>query len=883
MDFLGRLPRGKHDRPLLLTQGDELTVSCDEVDTALSMLDRDFSGCLTFSFSKMIDESIPGRITLDGQTVRCFHRFINFAGGMPLVGAYVLPYLDEYDRVYTLHVEGFTDTDGNEMLPRDIPIRTLPKPAPESQYAQREALALQAAEEGIVLMRNENGVLPLKPGTLNIFGHGFHTFRDCGAGAGRINSRYTVNLKQAVRQSDLFTLNEELAAFFKAGDALPGSKLLERAKELSSTALVVLSRFGGENTDASTAKGEYLLSDAEEELLRVVTEQFENTIVILNTPGPIDVGFVERYGVDALVWCGFGGMRCGEALLNVLSGKTNPSGKLTDTWAKCYADIPSGRNFYDCAKDGPRYDADSGVWIDTVYEEGLYIGYRYFDTFGVTPAYAFGHGLSYTSFELSGEFLGFDEKKGASVRVRVRNIGGCSGKQVVQLYVSKPESVLEQCARELAAFEKTALLATGGEEVLTMEIPIEHLRSYDEDRAAYILSPGEYTLWLGTASDALERLCGFTVDNERILKQVRNRVCPVEPVRELSRRDPQGTWPEGRRSGVKDVDGICPTRVPEPYAPAHIEPPQKKPSFSDVVKDPRLAFSYAAGLSTRELCRFTVCSKDDWNMAGFGMGGRLAVPEGSDVPPFAVADGNSCVKVDPGTTGFPASGVYCASFNRALIWEIGGVLGMEALERGVDLITGPGLNLHRNPLNGRNIEYFSEDPYLAGVMAGELAAGIEATGVGACYKHFIANNCEASRKRNQSIMSERTLRELYLQAFAYAMEICTPVSVMTAYNGVNGLHTAVDPELIEGLLRDELGFKGYVMTDWNTYDSCDMVDILLAGNNWLTPGSSDEKFTGPLEKAVESGRLPLDVLRESVGRLLWTVAELHRRRERTVS
>lgn len=881
MEYFKNLPRGKQDKPVLLLQGSELIWDCEECDGALAMLNRDFSGCVVLTFSKPIDYKIPGRITLHGTLISYVHHSISFMGGLELIGAYVAPYVDKYDTIYTLHVEAFTDTDGNRMHPVDIPLRTLPKAEVNPSFAERDRLSLQAAEEGIVLMKNNENALPLKDTVWNIFGHDFHRFRDCAAGAGRIHSRYTFSFKRAIRESEDISFNEELADFYRRGNgALPDEGMLRRAKSGSDTALVVLSRFGGENTDASSAKGEFYLSDEEDAMLRLVSDYFSKTVVILNVPAPMDVRFIETYGIDALVYCGFPGMMGGQALLNILCGKVNPSGKLTDTWAKKYEDIPASRNFYDCVKDGPRYDADANVWIDTVYEENLYVGYRYFDTFGVNRAYGFGHGLSYTKFSAEAKEMCFDMQEGLMVKAQIDNIGRLSGKETAQLYISKPEFCLEQCKRELIAFEKTPVLLPGETTVLCLHAPINRLQSFNPVRSAYVLCAGEYEVWLGNSLAASKKIGSFLIEEEKILKQVPHRVCPVVSIDTLSKRNPQETWPAGEHSGIQNVTGVYPPRKTSPYTPAAIPKGNGRFSFSKVIDNPDLAFAYAASLSVEELCRLTVCSKDDWNMAGFGIGGRLAVPATTDIPPFTVADGNSGVKADAKITGFPASTVYASTFNKALVYEIGRLLGQEALENGVDLITGPGMNLHRNPLNGRNIEYFSEDPYLTGCLAGYFALGIEDMGVGANYKHFIANNCEISRKRNQSLISERTIRELYLRSFQYALEVCHVSSVMTAYNAVNGLHTAADSELLEGLLREESGFTGYVMTDWNSYQTCDMIDMLLAGNNWLTPGSADDTYTRPLEEAVKAGRLPVSVLQESVGRMLRTVAAIYKRRNK---
>jgi Beta-glucosidase-related glycosidases len=878
LDFMN-IPRGKHDKPILLLNGPEIAVDCNEIDGQLAMLDRAFSGCVTLGFSKEIDKAISGKITLDGRSISYFHHVIHFRGVMPVLAVYVFPYLDAYDHIYMLHIEGFTDTDGNVMLSRDVPIRTLPKPLANKEDSAHEALALQAAEEGFVLLKNEGDALPMKPGVLNIFGIGLHLFRDCAVGAGKTNARYTIGLKQAIRESHEFQLNENLADFYKAGDdVLPDEALLTEARVNSDTAIVVLTRFGGENTDGSTAKGEYYLSDGEDALLHMVMQRFNKTIVVLNTPGPIDTKFADTYKVDALIYMGFGGMLGGCALLNILSGKTNPSGKLTDTWALNYMDIPASKNFYDCAKDGPRYGADEEVWIDTVYEEDIYVGYRHFETFSVKPAYCFGHGLSYTRFSLEWSTPIFDSVKGLNVSVQVNNIGTCSGKEVTQVYISKPNGRLEQPARELIAFEKTKLLPCGEAQTLHFAVPIHHMASYDEHWAAYIMPAGTYRIYAGTSVANAEAIGCFTLKADLFTKLAKHHIHPVSPIQTLTQKDLKSSWPQGRLSGVKaNAEGIEPPRANPVYTvDENTISTEDLLSFQDAIDDPNLIPAYVSNLSVDALCRLSVCANAAWNMAGNGVAGRLEVPENLDIPAFTIADGNSGIRVDPKGTGFPSTVVYGATFNKQLVYDIGVILGHEAMERGVDMVAAPGMNLHRNPLNGRNPEYFSEDPYLTGMMAAKLCAGIESVGVGACYKHILANNCETSRKRNQSIMTERALRELYFRAFELAFEAHMPISIMTSYNAVNGRHTAADTKLIRGLLRDECGFDGMVMTDWNTYDSCDPVEIILGGNNWLTPGSADDTFTKPLKEAVESGRLPLPVLKESVGWLLKAVARMKR-------
>jgi beta-glucosidase len=266
-------------------------------------------------------------------------------------------------------------------------------------------------------------------------------------------------------------------------------------------------------------------------------------------------------------------------------------------------------------------------------------------------------------------------------------------------------------------------------------------------------------------------------------------------------------------------------------------------------------------------------------MEGTGVAGVLARPAGLDLPLLQVADGNSGINVKTPNVGLPTTVVLASTFDKDLAFQAGRVLGEHARALDVDVLLAPALNLHRHPLNGRHPEYFSEDPYVSGVMAGNFAKGVESTGVGACYKHFAANNTESARKRNQSLIPERALRDLYLKAFEVAFSIHQPKTVMTAYNAINGRPTSTDPELLDGVLRHDFGFRGMVMTDWESYATADVVDMIIGGNNWITPGGVDDEYTAPIVAAVQDGRLSEDRLRTSVTQLLRVVAEITARRD----
>lgn len=348
-DFFAKLPRGKEDKPLLFG-ADPLEYDFHDVDGIYYMLDRKLSGCLVLMWAKPMNPKIKGNITLDGKTVEKYVlQPMAMMMGMWILGIPLRGFITECGREYQLHVDGFTDTDGNEMNPQDFTVTSVTRMKPEEKYKEHESVAYQAAAEGIVLLKNKNSVLPLKKNTvINLFGKGIHQFRNGAVGAGKITPRYSISFLEAIRGSEEFTVNEELAGFYKCDeDEIPKEQVLKKARKLSDTAVMVISRASGENTDNSTAKGEYYLSEKEEKLLKKLSEEFAHTVVILNVGYPIDVTFAERYSIDGLIYSGFGGMLGGTALLDVLSGKINPSGKLPDTWAKDYFDIPSSRNFYD--------------------------------------------------------------------------------------------------------------------------------------------------------------------------------------------------------------------------------------------------------------------------------------------------------------------------------------------------------------------------------------------------------------------------------------------------------------------------------------------------------------------------------------------------------
>lgn len=827
---------------------EEVPYDVDDVDGKMYMLDHRFSGCIVLRFSKEMREDVYGSVTYEGKELkRGVIAQVDVAGGMQMFGVYVRDVCTDYDKTYTLHVEGFEDTDGNKMEPTDVVVHTLPKPEVDPAYEAHDAVALEAAREGIVLLKNEGNVLPLAP-NLEVEVVGAGDFRVGAVGAGKINPRYSMGLKRALEERSGFVVKEGARA-----------------------GIFVISRASGENYDNNALKGEYYLTDEEEAQLKSMTERCEKVVVVVNSGYPIDMRWVEKYQVPAVIWCGFPGMLGGQALVEILDGRVNPSGKLADTWSLDYFDIPSSANFYRAAEGEQALSADCGLFVDTFYEEDIYVGYRYFETFEKPVAFAFGYGLSYTTFSIEAELVSDGTGAGsaepgvsggdgvfAMVRAKVKNTGGRAGKEVVQVYARIPDGKLEQPAKRLVGFAKTKELASGETQELEIVITEKSMASFDTERASWIIEAGTYAFFVGNAVD----VCGeCNVEEERVLLVSENLMkLPVE-MELLSKKNPG--FPKGLKSGLKrEYTCLTPKAERKHY-------PETEWNMAEADEErANEAARLAATLSVRELARLSVCASHGWGMHETGEAGRIYRLEGRDLPRYAVADGNNGVNINKPNIGMPCSNTVCSTWNANLAFEVGRVIGEEAKENDIRMILAPAMNIHRNPLNGRHPEYFSEDPLLGGIMAGNQCKGLHAAGVDSSMKHTVANNAESSRKRNHSFISERALREIYLKIFEYAIGVQEPTSIMTGYNACNGCFTAEDEEMIQGIFHKEFGFDGYVMTDWNSYDTADVVSAVRAGNCWMTPGTTDDTYVQPIIDGVESGYIEESRLRKNVCRIL---------------
>lgn len=838
----------------------------DDMDHGNFMRDHRMEGVYCIECTVPIDEANAGKVYVNGEYVG--EPIIAYGGNT--VGLPIRKKVKLYDHEYTLSYRGCKGRNGEEIPDFTFTITTLPKVEPGSLFPEHDELVLQAAREGAVLLKNNNSILPLAKGSaLNVFGKGGPTYRLGCVGAGKIFPRYGIRFEEGIRKYSSFSLNEDLFAFYaKEEEIVPTPELLEQAKALSDIAVVVLTRGTGESQDNKPIKGDYYLTDDEHKMFTEIKKHFDKLVVILNIGYPIEMGWIEQYQVDAVLWPGLNGMAGGRAVAELLEGTVSPSGRLPDTWPMDYYDIPAAKNFYILDQNEVSGPFVKETFVNTVYEEGLYVGYRYFETFNKPVAFPFGHGLSYTVFEKEVQNL---HQNGAqiSLDIAVKNIGTMSGKETVLIFAQLPDGKLEQPSRRLVAFGKTQYLEPGMSETLHFNIDSERFQSYDEATASWIIEKGDIALYLGGSVKEAVTFHTFHVE-DTVLKQVQNRVYPLNKVTELSKFNPENTYPTGEHSGKVHAKDLPERRVrafrKEANPIPHVEP-ENLITFPMLMEDPSLLEAFVGQLNDYELCRMSSGGRTGWGYGDNGFAGCLYTEgklEKFEIPEYYMADGNNGLNLYEASIGFPVSNTMCATFNEELVYLEGRAIAREGFEHNLHCILAPAMNLHRNPLCGRHSEYFSEDPYLAGRMGGMECKGLESMGMATTMKHFFANNAENYRTFNHSIMSERVARELYLEVFRVAMDVHMPSGVMTGYNPSNGCWCAADDELLEGILREEWGYTGFVMTDWGTGMNVPNNEIIQSGNSWIAPGSMDDMHVTPLLASLADGTLDKERLRRNV-------------------
>lgn len=698
-----------------------------------------------------------------------------------------------------------------------------------NQYLSTAALAVS---EGIVMLKNNGGALPLSmEEEIAVFGRmQLHYYKSGTGSGGMVNVAKVTGILDGLLESGV-KVNAALLDTYRAwdeahpinlGDGWGGEpwsqeemplteELVKKAADACKTAVVIIGRTAGEEQDNRLEEGSYLLSAAEKDMLFKVRAAFDKMVVLLNVGNIIDMGDLERCAPDALLYVWQGGMTGGTGTADVLTGKISPSGKLPDTIALCVKDYPSDAYFGDRDKN--------------YYKEDIYIGYRYFETFAKDRVlYPFGFGLSYTEF--AWDLISAEEKGGEiAFRIAVKNTGSYSGKEVVQLYVEAPQGRLGKPLRVLCGFEKTNTLAPGETQELCIAVKLSELASYDDTGITghafcYVLEEGDYRFHAGTDVRSAMPVHAVNIPQLCVVKQCEQAMAPVE---EFTRFRPviseNGTVTLGE-------EPVALNKVDEPARriaglPAEIPyTGDKGIRLADVLQGNAAMDDFIGQLSDEDLSCI---------IRGEGMGSPRVTPgtasafgsvsdslEGFGIPCACCSDGPSGMRLDCGTHAFslPNGTLLAATFNRSLAQELFFLTGLEMTANKVDCLLGPGMNIHRHPLNGRNFEYFSEDPYLTGNIAAAQLRSLHSAGVTGTIKHFCGNNQETNRHFLESVVSERALREIYLRGFEIAVKEGDADSIMTTYGCVNGLWTAGSYDLNTIILRKEWGFTGFTMTDW---------------------------------------------------------------------
>lgn len=817
------------------------------------------------------------------------------------------------------------------------------------EQSHRE-LARKAASEGMVLLKNEHQVLPLaRKSRIALYGAGVSKTIKGGTGSGDVNERESVSIYQGMKDAGYQIVNEEWIAaydqiyqearlawreeiyhkmkqndldFFTAYSTTPFylPTGLNITKTDSDTAIYVISRIAGENADRFFKEGDYQLSREEKKELNDICSLYSQVIVVVNAGGLVDLSFMDQYtNIFGLIYIVQPGMEGGHAFADMVCGEVTPSGKLTDTWALSYMDYPNSATF----------SHNNGNVSEERYEEGIYMGYRYFDSFDVPVRFGFGFGLSYTPFGIKTEEISFDSvQKEIQVKVCADNQGKtCRGKEVVQIYVSLPEGKLEKEYRRLCGFAKTKELLPGESQTLTISFPVYQMASFDSQNAEWILEEGYYGIWVGN-SLASSELTGMLHVEEKAVLEKTESICPLQtelkelslsPEKRLARYE---RWvKEGREKGLsvlslekaalsikKEIDKT--RKEKRKQLEEEAEKLADRLSTEQLIQLACGASNMntgsnlgAAGTAVPGSAGETSsCAKNEGiaaitladGPAGLRLNQQYFVKEGQIVPlPFeaSIEKGffwENTLSAKEGSTPYfqyctaiPVGTLLAQTWNIKLLEQIGEMIGEEMQRFDVTLWLAPGMNLHRNPLCGRNFEYYSEDPLISGKMAAAITRGVQKKkGCGTTIKHFACNNQEDNRMYSNSVLSERTFRELYAKGFELAVKESQPMSIMTSYNFINGIHAANHYDLCTKLARKEWGFEGVIMTDWTTTEhdeSCTAAGCMRAGNDLIMPGH--QKDYENLRRELEAGSLSVQEIKDCVKRLIIVILQSNRYEE----
>lgn len=789
------------------------------------------------------------------------------------------------------------------------------------------------------LFLRQNGAFPLEtPGRIAAYGNGVrHTVKG-GTGSGEVNSRYSVNVEQGLKGAGFtITTGRWLDAFDQVEqDAQKAfvKEIKERAKKKHTmailegmgavmpqpeydlpldgegdTAIYVLSRISGEGNDREPIPGDIRLTDSEAKTILALDAKYEKFMLVLNVGGVVDLTPVKE--VSNILVLSQLGVETGSVLADILLGRANPSGKLTTTWA----------SWEDYCREGEFGDIN-----DTRYKEGIYVGYRYFDTVGKKPLFPFGYGLSYTSFDIA---VTGAAAEGDTIRIKVAvsNTGARAGREVVQVYVSAPAGRLDKPYQDLAAFAKTDLLEPGASQELTISFSLRDCASYDAQKESYVLEAGSYVVRVGDSSDHTQPAALVDLDGEAVVTKAGNclgetdfedwkpsgsEIAAAEELSDITRISVAAADIETVTVSYdqeREIDPRVKDLTVEELAYLNVGAFNPKAGALSVIGNAATNVAGAAGETTGILKEkgFPVLVMSDGpaglrlakefyrdEKGAHGIGSSM-VPE--SFLPFLPAPARFIMNLIGGSgkpkkgqkveyqyaTAIPIGTAIAQSFNLPLAESYGSIVGDEMERFGVHLWLAPALNIHRDIRCGRNFEYYSEDPLISGKTAAAITRGVQRhPGCGTTIKHYAANNQEKNRYCNNSIVSERAMREIYLKGFGICVRESQPHALMTSYNLLNGVHTSEHRGLIEDILRCEYGFKGIVMTDWIVDMAQDKqslhrmpiaAEIAKAGGDLVMPGSKGDFDS--IVKAAKSGELELRQLQINATRVLRKAEELH--------
>lgn len=817
-------------------------------------------------------------------------------------------------------------------------------PEVEEREVLHANLSRELAGECMVLLEND-GALPFAVKKVAIYGNGVRGTIKGGTGSGDVNTRNNVNIEQGFVNAGIKVASTawldrqeqrvkdakaaylqwakeeaarkgvpEFSVMFDTPYKDPACELITAEDVKGSetdTAVYVIARNSGEGADRFDEAGDYQLYPEELENIKTIAAGYKNTIVVLNIGGVMNLSEIKAVeGVNAILLMTQLGNLGGDALLDVLTGKVNPSGKTTDTWAKNYMDYPSSAKF-----------SHNESVNDEMYEDGIYMGYRYFDSFDVETEYCFGFGRSYTEFELKAGEISVNGNE-VQVPVEVKNIGSkYAGKEVVQVYYSAIGGEMDKPYQELAAYKKTKLLAPGESEQLVLTYPVSQMASYSEQEAAWVLEQGEYVIRVGNSS-ASTVAAGVAEVKESVKTVIAKNLFALDVELKEIRPDAGKLAAKKQASVGADVKRVVvdtaaiPTQtvVYQGEREEYHTDKTEKITMQDILSGKATVEELVAQLTVDEMAQFcvgtlradggTIVGNASYTVPGAAGDTSSVCRESRGIKNMILADGPAGLRLQPhfkttkdGTllpggevigdsytpfdpnlkedevddyyqycTAIPIGWALAQSWNTELVEKAGDMVGAEMEQFHVDLWLAPAMNIHRNPLCGRNFEYYSEDPLVSGKVAAAMTNGVQKhAGKGTTIKHFAVNNQEDNRYFVNAHVSERALREIYLKGFEITVHESQPLSIMTSYNLLNGIHTANSHDLIQSMARDEWGFEGTIMTDWFTSQDMPMLTgkfkpiypisastgCIYAGNDMQMPGC--QKNVDDIVKAVETG------------------------------